>query len=201
MMSARLLLPPLFLAVALCGCASRHGDSKKIMTTAEANRDSLGGAVQAPLRDVNVVRTKIPPILLDSMHDPYERPAQVDCANLVVLIAPLDEALGVDLDIIPPREDEDLIERGKDAASDGALSLLASAASDMIPFRGWVRKLSGAERHDRLVQSAVAAGAVRRAYLKGLGEARGCNPPATPSHVKSAVEREEPRKGPKYPVR
>ena len=47
-----------------------------------------------------------------------------------------------------------------------------------IPFRGVVRKLSGAESHDRLVQSAIIAGNVRRAYLKGLGEARGCMPPA-----------------------
>jgi hypothetical protein len=52
----------------------------------------------------------------------------------------------------------------------------------MIPLRGWVRKLTGAERHDRLVQSAITSGNVRRAYLKGLGEARGCNPPATPQH-------------------
>ena len=28
----------------------------------------------------------------------------------------------------------------------------------------------------------MASGNVRRAYLKGLGEARGCNPPATPQH-------------------
>jgi hypothetical protein len=74
------------------------------------------------------------------------------------------------------------MDRGRKAAGSAALGAMASAAQDIIPFRGWVRKLTGAERHDRLVQSAVASGAVRRAYLKGLGESRGCNPPATPQH-------------------
>ena len=46
--------------------------------------------------------------------------------------------------------------------------LSSGAASDVIPFRGWIRKLSGAERHDKYVQAAITAGAVRRAYLKGL---------------------------------
>jgi hypothetical protein len=35
-----------------------------------------------------------------------------------------------------------------------------------------------------MVQNAITSGAVRRAYLKGLGEAHSCDPPATPSHEK-----------------
>lgn len=50
----------------------------------------------------------------------------------------------------------------------------------MIPFRGWVRKLTGAERYSRKVSAAIAAGAIRRAYLKGLGQAAGCAAPAAP---------------------
>jgi hypothetical protein len=64
---------------------------------------------------------------------------------------------------------------------------MAMLASSAIPYRGCVRRLSGAERHDRLVQAAIEAGAVRRGYLKGLGEARGCDPPATPSHVLTEI--------------
>jgi hypothetical protein len=154
----------------------------KIQTTSDANRDGITGAVSAPLRDVNIVRTKIPPVLIEAMGDPYARPAQVNCATLIDLVAPLDAALGEDLDAHPPEENEDLMDRGRKAAGSAALGAVASAAQDMIPMRGWVRKLSGAERHDRLVQSAITSGNVRRAYLKGLGEARGCNPPATPQH-------------------
>ena len=154
----------------------------KIQTTSEANRDGLSGAVSAPLRDINLVRTKIPPVLIEAMSDPYARPLRVNCATLIGLVDPLNDALGEDLDAHPPEEDEDLMDRGRKAAGTVALGAVASAAQDMIPMRGWVRKLSGAERHDRLVQSAITSGNVRRAYLKGLGEARGCNPPATPQH-------------------
>lgn len=157
-------------------------DDGRIKSTSEANRDGITGAMTAPLRDVNIVRTKIPRILLEAMDDPYQRPAKADCKTLIALIQPLDTALGEDIDRNPPAENEDLMDRGRKAAGGAALGAVASAAQDMIPMRGWVRKLTGAERHDRLVQSAVASGAVRRAYLKGLGEARGCNPPATPQH-------------------
>ncbi|HEX5775342.1 MAG TPA: hypothetical protein VFX95_01555, partial [Caulobacteraceae bacterium] len=74
-------------------------------------------------------------------------------------------------------------------------------AQDVIPFRGWVRKLTGAERHDRLVGQAIHAGQVRRAYLKGLGEARGCNPPATPIHKAQTPEPPKQTPEPAYPVR
>lgn len=157
-------------------------DDGRIRSTSEANRDGITGAMTAPLRDVNIVRTKIPRVLLEAMGDPYQRPVRADCRTLISLVQPLDTALGEDIDRNPPSENEDLMDRGRRAAGGAALGAVASAAQDMIPMRGWVRKLTGAERHDRLVQSAVASGAVRRAYLKGLGEARGCDPPATPQH-------------------
>ncbi|ALL13268.1 hypothetical protein [Caulobacter henricii] len=159
----------------------------KIQTTSDANKDGLTGAVSAPLRDVNIIRTKIPPVLINAMADPYAKPAKNSCATLSSLIAPLDVALGDDLDARPPEDNEDLMDRGRRAAGSAALGAVASAAQDMIPMRGWVRKLSGAERHDRLVQSAITSGNVRRAYLKGLGEVRGCPPPATPLHKPPTV--------------
>lgn len=157
-------------------------DDGRIRSTSEANKDGITGAMTAPLRDVNVVRTKIPRVLLEAMDDPYQRPPKADCKTLIGLVGPLDTALGEDIDRNPPAENEDLMDRGRKAAGEAALGAVASAAQDMIPMRGWVRKLTGAEKHDRLVQSAITSGNVRRAYLKGLGEARGCNPPATPQH-------------------
>ncbi len=182
-------------AFLLFGCVTERSDgSQKVETTTEANREGIKGAAQSPLRDLNVLRTKIPDVLLQAMADPYAQPATGRCPELLALLAPLDDALGPDLD--KPKEEDGLKTKGRNTA----LDLAAGAASDVIPFRGWIRKLSGAERHDRLVQSAIIGGAVRRAYLKGLGEARGCPPPATPSHELAGAPVPDQSMKPKYPI-
>ena len=185
------------LLLLLCACTTTRADgSGRIQTSAEANRESLQGALAAPLRDVNVLRTKIPEVLLEAEADPYRRPVTGRCEELRSLAAPLDEALGRDLDLIAI-EQADMMAKGKETA----LGAVAGVATDFIPFRGWVRKLTGAERHDKLVQKAILAGSVRRAYLKGLGESRGCMPPATPSHLLTGAEAVSQDIRPRYPVR
>jgi len=192
---------PLLLATAavlLCGCLTTRGDgSPKVETTNEANRENIKGAAESPLRDVNVMRTKIPEVLLFAVADPYSRPPKAwKCPDLIAMVQPLDDALGDDLDA-PAETQQGLKEKGRGSV----LGLAAGAASDAIPFRSWVRKLSGAERHDEAVQRAILAGAVRRAYLKGLGESKGCLPPATPSHILAGSEIPSQDIKPRYPIR
>jgi hypothetical protein len=174
--------------------------SEPVRTSDQLKRESVKGAATAPLRDLNVMRAQIPEVLLQAMADPYARPPRnYKCPQLIALVQPLDEALGADIDRINI-EDQDMMERGRETA----LGVAADFASDAIPFRGWVRKLSGAERHDRLVRDAITAGAVRRAYLKGLGESKGCTPPATPSHERAGAAPLEVKRGPltpKYPTK
>jgi hypothetical protein len=202
--TAMRLLVILPLAALLCACASRQPagpPSTRIQTTDQINRGSVTGAASAPMRDLNMLRSKIPPVLLEALEDPYARPKPATCPELIALIRPLNEALGADIDEPASADGRDLIDKGRDVAGDTALGLMASAAQDLIPLRGWVRRLSGAERHDRLVRAAITAGGIRRGYLKGLGEARGCSPPATPTHVRSEIPREPPKKkGPRFPV-
>ncbi|MGA0604505.1 hypothetical protein ACO2Q0_00770 [Phenylobacterium sp. VNQ135] len=172
---------------------------ERVKTADEIKRESVQGAATAPLRDLNVMRAKIPPVLLEAMADPYARPPKgYSCRALIALVQPLEDAMGPDLDRIAV-EDQDVMERSRETA----LGAAADLASDAIPFRGWVRKLSGAERHDRLVRDAIYAGGVRRAYLKGLGEAKGCNPPATPSHEKAGTPPPDPSRRfiPRFPTR
>ncbi len=195
-MRRMLITLPALALLAACTTERKDG-SPQIQTTNQANRESVSGAVASPLRDVNVLRTKVPDVLLASMTDPYGRPVPATCARITALILPLNGALGADLDEQAMDED-DLVNRGNGAV----LGVVASAASNAIPFRGWVRKLSGAEQHDNLVNAAITAGAVRRAYLKGLGETKGCFPPATPSHVKAGAPPAQESNGkPKYPIR
>jgi hypothetical protein len=181
----------------LGGCTTTRRDgSPRIQTSSEANRESLQGAVSAPLRDVNVLRTKIPEVLLRATADPFARPRRLTCPNLIAMTTELDAALGPDLDQPAPDED-DLMQRGRE----GALGAVAGVAQDVIPFRGWVRRLTGAERHDKLVQQAILAGAVRRGYLKGLGESKGCKPPATPLHKAAPPPTPSQSLRPRYPTR
>ena len=183
------------LAFSLTACAvGRKDGSPQILTTPEANREDLQGAISSPLRDVNVLRTKIPPVLLQAASDPYAVPPP-GCPSLQARVAELNDALGQDLDYVAP--DPTMQEQGRR----GALGFLSGAASDLIPFRSWVRRLSGAEQHDGVVREAITAGAVRRAYLKGLGEANGCSPPATPQHLPQPAPPIQDMDRPLYPIR
>ena len=186
-------------AVLLAGCVSSRTDKDgTILTPSEANRAGLSGAVTAPLRDVNVLRTNIPASLLIATAEPYARPQDLGCGGLTAEVRSLNEALGPDLDDPAGEKKDRLISRK--AAENVALGMVAGTAQDVIPFRGWVRKLTGAERHDKLVGRSIHAGQVRRAYLKGLGEARGCNPPGTPIHMAETPEPPTQVRKPAYPV-
>ncbi|MDP2261253.1 MAG: hypothetical protein Q8J89_16220 [Caulobacter sp.] len=198
----RMLLPALAcLSLTACATLGNSPPAGRVQTTDQVNKGSVTGAVSAPARDLNILRTKIPQVLLDALEDPYKRPNPATCAEIIAQVRPLYEALGADIDDPASEDDRGLIDKGRDAAEDTALGFVADAAQDLIPLRGWVRRLSGAERHDRLVRAAITAGGIRRGYLKGLGESRGCNPPATPSHLKSGLPKEPPRKGPQYPIK
>lgn len=156
----------------------------RLKTSDQMKRSSVEGAATTPLRDLGVMKVDIPQVLLDALEDPYARPPRsAKCPQLIALIRPLNDVLGPDIDTIPS-DDEGLTSKGKSTA----LGVAGDLAGGAIPFRGVVRKLSGAESHDRQVSAAIIAGHTRRAYLKGLGEARGCGPPATPSHERTAFK-------------
>ena len=181
----------------LSGCVTEPDNgSSKVQTTADANHSGVKGVAESPLRDLNVLRTKIPDVLLQAMADPYEFPEPGHCLDLAARLTLLNEALGDDLDTTS-NDTTGLIDKGKTTV----LTDASGAASDVVPFRGWIRRLSGAERHDRFVQAAITAGAVRRGYLKGLGEAKGCKAPARPSHELAGAPVPDQSMKPKYPVR
>jgi hypothetical protein len=149
----------------------------------EGRQDLIRGPAEQPLRDFNVIRSKIPPVLLAAMNDAYERPYPSDCQGIAAQVRILTDAVGPDLDEPVSNANPSLMSRGEVLTRDAALDALREAATDSIPFHSWVRFLTGAQRHDQLVVAAITAGAVRRAYLKGLGEARGCSPPGVPRHL------------------
>jgi hypothetical protein len=137
-------------------------------------------AATAPLQDLNLVRAPIPAVLAAAQKAPYAAPADDSCAGVAAEVEALDAVLGADLDTPVTPSNPSLVERGSDVAGQALVSAVRSTAESVIPFRSWVRRLTGAERYSREVAAAIAAGAVRRSYLKGLGQAWGCEAPASP---------------------
>ena len=131
-------------------------------------------AAATPLADFNVGQASIPRLLLDARKTPYGVPLDQSCAALMTEVQALDLLLGPDIDAPTTTEDFSTTERGVALVDESALSAFRGAVEGIVPYRGWVRKLSGAERYSKEVAAAVAAGSVRRAFLKGLRQAHGC---------------------------
>jgi hypothetical protein len=127
----------------------------------------------SPLKDVGVVKDKIPQVLLDARAATYALPAPLTCKTLFDAVDALNAELAPDLD-----NPETQVKSGMSASEIGE-----TVVHGLMPMRSWVRKLSGAEKNDNEVRQALLAGSVRRGYLKGVGLQRGCQPPAAPLGV------------------
>ncbi len=143
------------LLAALAGCST-------------TDQERVGSTVATPLNDLNLVNAAIPEVLAAAQRGPYALPADHGCEALAAEIKALDDALGPDLDAPPGEANRGLLERGTEATSGAAIGALQRTAEGVIPFRGWVRKLTGAERYSKRVAAAITAGGVRRAFLKGV---------------------------------
>ncbi|WP_374570433.1 hypothetical protein [Phenylobacterium sp.] len=150
------------------GAEAREPPAPEAATTT----DTMGDAMRQPLTDLNIAPEEIPTALKEAAAAPYAAPADGPCAAIAEEIGRLDGALGPDLDAAAPAEPGQGVKL--------AAGALRSLTTGWIPFRGVLRHLTGAEAHAEAVREAVLAGAVRRAYLKGLGEKQGCTPPAAP---------------------
>lgn len=153
-------LPLLLIAAVLAGCAT---DNNK-------QQEPVQKAIITPLNDLNLVNAPIPPVLVEVQKSPYALKEAVTCDELKDGIHALDEVLGADLDTPATDANPGLVERGGSLVT-GAVQ---HAAEGLIPYRGWVRKISGAERYSKQVAAAIAAGTVRRAFLKGVARAKAC---------------------------
>ena len=138
--------------------------------------------VTSPLSDLNLIRAEISPALTAAVNGPYLPVSDKSCESISAEVMALDYALGPDLDA-PAGVDPDLMEKGAAELGNAAVGALRRTVEGAIPFRSWIRKFSGAEKHSREVATAVAAGIVRRAFLKGLGMAYACPAPAAPRQI------------------
>lgn len=161
--------------------AAQHSDEPEVVRGQEPDAEDVA---MTPLRDLNLARDEIPEVLQEAAMAPYASERLTDCDALTREIGRLTAVLGPDLDLEPD--------------ADGRLSVgdVAKAAVDsFIPFQGIIREVTGAADHRRKFQAAILAGAVRRGYLKGLGDQRGCAYPASPADVLVEVTDEDEVEG------
>ena len=128
---------------------------------------SMGDAMATPASDLNLKKDTIPPLLLTAQERPYTLVGLRRCPEIAAAVGELDAVLGPDVDL--PADAKGRVTAGRVAQA---------AVGSFIPFRGLIREISGANEQERKIQAAVQAGVARRAYLKGVGEARGCRYPA-----------------------
>lgn len=157
------VLAALTLVFVLGSCMSGRADD---------TRRGISDAARSPLRDVGLIRQQIPP-LLQSLTYPYSTASLAPgCAAVAYEIAQLDSVLGPES--FQPGPDRNIWDRGGEFAEDQVIDAAQDTANDLIPFRSWVRRLSGANRAEREALRAFANGQQRRTFLRGYGASLGC---------------------------
>lgn len=148
--------------------------------TADTRR-GVTSATTIPLRDVGLVRPEIP-LALRNLQYPYSTVGLTDCPAVARAINQLDSALGPES--YQPGPNRNIWDMSGDFIEDQAIQAAESTMEDLIPFRSWVRRLSGANRAERDAIRAVANGQQRRTFLRGYGASLGCPnviPPPPPA--------------------
>jgi len=170
-------------SVAACGTTGRSADTRRGVTD----------AAYTPLRDVNMIRPEIP-LLLRNLQYPYATAELTDCNAIINQIHNLDAVLGPESYQAGPNRN--IWDRGGDFMEEQTIAAAQNTAQDLIPFRSWVRRLSGASEADREALRAVANGQQRRTFLRGYGASMGCPdiipappalPPAQQTHPRGAA--------------
>lgn len=168
-LSTKIVLAALVLLIS--GCASQPA------MKAEPPDELLKTMHHSPLSDLNIGGGDIPNLLLRAVSDTYEKPTPLTCETLGAEVLSLDVMLGPDLDTL----------KAADKPDEFVKSALVGAVRGLLPYSGLLRLITGAKARQRRIAEAIAAGAVRRGYLKGLGESLGCAAPAAPLQVAPAT--------------
>lgn len=172
-MTGNFKTPYCFIAALALMSVSAAAAAPDVVATGEKHAKTV---LDRPLGDLNVMRPEIAAALQKAARAPYA-PPDPRCEAITFEIQQLETALGPDFD-------------RKSAVSNKTLPTVAQlegeAAGSFIPYEGALRFITGAARRDRKVAEMILAGAVRRAYLKGTGEARGCAT-AAPIRVKATA--------------
>lgn len=168
-LAACAVLPFAFLSLGTASAATAQDDDKKPAPVTE-QKVGADDVALTPLSDLNIKKTGIPPLLIAAQERPYALDGLSSCARLNAAVGDLNTLLGDDIDV--PDSDGEKVDPGRVAQS---------VVGSLIPFRGLIRELSGANAQERKLQSAIIAGSTRRGFLKGMAQQKGCKGVARPA--------------------
>jgi hypothetical protein len=180
------LIPLLVVSLGVGACSTGR--------TADTRR-GVSGAAAIPFRDVNLIRPEIP-LLLRDLNYPYSTATLGGgCPDVAREIASLDAVLGPESYQAGP--DRNIWDRSGDFAEEQTVEAAEDAVEGLIPFRSWVRRISGANRAEREALRAFANGQQRRTFLRGYGASLGCPaiippPPASEGGSNRSSSRNQP---------
>lgn len=126
-----------------------------------------GGLFSLGDRGLGVIGAETPSALKTIAKEPYALALPPDCAAILEEIAQLDQILGPDVDVPPPKNEGTAIGRAAQHAVGGAVR-------GAVPYRWVLRWATRADRLDREQAAAMLAGAARRGFLKGIRRGLGC---------------------------
>lgn len=150
-----------------------------LLTTAAPLHAQQGSPEESTIKDTANQVTEpfdgkeAPAKLVVIQGDPYSLAGLGKCSAIIREVTELNEVLGPDVNEVV---DKDREKKREETAGRVAGSL----AGSIIPFRGLIGEVTGANAERRRYAAAVYAGTVRRGFLKGVGLQRGCKAPARP---------------------
>jgi hypothetical protein len=152
-------------------CASTR-DKPDDRNRVDEMRRGVVDVAASPFRDIGLVRPEVPRTL-QGLKYPYSNAnLTMGCDQVLYEIGQLDAILGAES--FQPGAERGISAKGLDAVEDAVLNAARDAAGDIIPYRGWVRRISGAAKAEKEATKAIIQGQTRRAYLRGYGAALGC---------------------------
>ncbi len=167
-------------ALLVAAAASAASPNSFAQTVVAPPNVTAGDVVTTPLSQLNLKKNEIPPILLTAREEPYDLNGLRSCRAIQAEVGQLNAVLGDDIDIAAEKTRGE--KRGNTVGS-----VAKSVITSFIPFNGVIREVSGAAASERQWQVALYAGASRRAFLKGYGQARGCGYPARAASAAQAA--------------
>jgi hypothetical protein len=116
---------------------------------------------------------EVPDKLLAVQDDPYSMAGLGKCAAIIREVNELNDVLGPDVN---EQVDKSLAKKREQTVG----RVAGNVAGSVIPFGGLIGEVTGANAERRRYAYAVYMGTVRRGFLKGVGQERGCKAPARP---------------------